>query len=87
MTTKQGRRDEQLAAVIIGLPQNLRVVFVMAHVLRQSRREIADALGVSEGRVERRLTKALRMCRERLVRRGVELTRENPPESEPEGPV
>lgn len=87
MTTEQGRRHEQLAAVIIGLPRNLRVVFVMAHLLRQSHREIADALGISEGRVERRLTKALRMCRERLIRRGVELTRRNPPEPEAEDPV
>jgi len=65
---------EHVAAAIIGLPMKLRRVFVMAHVQRRSRSEIAAALGISERRVERRMVKALVACRESLEARGVDLT-------------
>ncbi|HEY1806821.1 MAG TPA: sigma factor-like helix-turn-helix DNA-binding protein [Terracidiphilus sp.] len=63
---------EQVAAAIIQLRPNLRTVFVMAHVLRRSRQEIAAALGISERRVDRRMIRALSACRERLVSQGIE---------------
>lgn len=72
MTTQQCGFVEQLAAAIIGLPRNLRAVFVMANVQGKSRGEIAATLGISERRVDRRKTKALRLCRERLLSRGID---------------
>jgi RNA polymerase sigma factor (sigma-70 family) len=74
MMTQQTDLAEHVAAVIIGLPMTLRAVFVMAHVQRRSREEIAAALGISERRVDKRMTKALRECRERLACRGIHLT-------------
>lgn len=74
MTTQQIDVAEHVAAAIIGLPWNLRAVFVMAHIQRKSRGEIAAALGISERRVDRRLTKALVACRESLEARGIDLT-------------
>lgn len=73
MTPVQCGLDEHLAAVIVGLPRTLRVVFVMAHVQRRSREEIAASLGISAKRVDRRMTKALRECRDRLEKRGISL--------------
>ncbi|MDA8347467.1 MAG: sigma factor-like helix-turn-helix DNA-binding protein [Pseudomonadota bacterium] len=72
MTTQQCGFVEQLAAAIIGLPRNLRAVFVMANVQGKSRGEIAAALGISERRVDRRKAKALRLCRERLLSQGID---------------
>lgn len=74
MMTQQTDLAEHVAAAIIGLPVELRAVFVMAHVQRRPRAEIAAALGISERRVDRRMTKALVVCRERLESRGVDLT-------------
>jgi RNA polymerase sigma factor (sigma-70 family) len=62
-----------IAETIKELRPNLRSVFVLAHVQGKPRREIAAALGVSEKRVDKRMTKALKECRERLASRGVEL--------------
>ena len=64
---------ERLALAIKGLPPKLRRVFVMAHVQGKSRADIALALGVSERRIEQRMTKALKVCRERLAAAGVDL--------------
>lgn len=69
----QADLSDHLAAAIIGLPMKLRAVFVMAHVQRRSRSEIAAALGISERRVERRMVKALVACRESLAARGIDL--------------
>lgn len=65
--------NAHIAETIKELRPNLRSVFVMAHVQGKPRREIAAALGVSEKRIDKRMTKALRECRERLASRGVEL--------------
>lgn len=73
MATRQTDLAEHVAAAIIGLPRNLRAVFVMAHVQRKSRGEIAAALRISESRVDRRLTKALVACRKQLALRGIDL--------------
>ncbi|MGH8300789.1 MAG: sigma factor-like helix-turn-helix DNA-binding protein [Steroidobacteraceae bacterium] len=37
------------------------------------RKEIAAALGISEKRVDKRMTKALRACRERLSSQGIDV--------------
>lgn len=64
---------QHLATAIKELRPNLRSVFVLAHVEGKPRREIAAALGVSEKRIDKRMTKALKKCRERLASRGIEL--------------
>jgi len=59
--------DEQFTSVVKRLPRRLRDAFIMRYVEGRPVTEIAAALHVSEGRVGRRLTKALRMCRERMA--------------------
>lgn len=71
---RQADLSDHVAAAIIGLPMKLRAVFVMAHVQRRSRGDIAAALGISERRVDRRLTRALVVCRNSLEARGIDLT-------------
>jgi len=63
----RGQLAQYLASVIKELPVNLRNVFVMAHVQGKPRKEIAIALGITEKRLDKRMTKALRTCRERLA--------------------
>lgn len=65
---------QHLTRVIKELRPNLRNVFVMAHVQGKPRKEIAAALGISEKRVDKRMTKALKLCRERLCSQGIGLT-------------
>ncbi len=67
-----GRR---LVQVIKGLPPGLRQVFVMAHVEGRPRKEIADRLGISEKRVDKRMTRALKRCRVQLSSQGIDLAR------------
>jgi RNA polymerase sigma factor (sigma-70 family) len=64
---------QHLANVISNLRPNLRKVFVMAHVQGKPRKEIAAALGISEKRVDKRMTKALKACRDRLSSQGIDL--------------
>ena len=64
---------QHLANVIKELRPNLRNVFVMAHLQGKPRREIAAALGISEKRVDKRMTKALKVCRDRLSSQGIDL--------------
>jgi RNA polymerase sigma-70 factor (ECF subfamily) len=64
---------QHLANAIKELRPNLRKVFVMAHVQGKPRKEIAAALGISEKRVDKRMTKALKACRARLSSRGIDL--------------
>jgi RNA polymerase sigma factor (sigma-70 family) len=64
---------QHLANVIKDLRPTLRNVFVMAHVQGKPRKEIAAALGISEKRVDKRMTKALRACRDRLSSQGIDL--------------
>lgn len=63
-----------LALAITALRPSIRKVFVMAHVQGVPRKEIAAALGISERRVDKRLTAALRKCREHLLTHGFDLT-------------
>ena len=64
---------QHISNVIKALHPNLRKVFVMAHVQGKPRKEIAEALGISEKRVDKRMTRALRQCRERLSSEGIDL--------------
>lgn len=66
-------RSRLVADVILTLPLRLRRVFVMSTLLRKSRAEIAAELGISERRVDKRITKALVTCRERLLAQGIDL--------------
>jgi RNA polymerase sigma factor (sigma-70 family) len=60
-----------IAGAIKGLRPALRRVFVMAHLQGRTRREIAAELGVSEKRVDKRMSRALRACRELLASLGI----------------
>ncbi len=62
-----------LAEAIKGLRPSLRQVFVMAHVEGKCRNELVAALAISERCLDKRLAKALRACRERLLARGIDL--------------
>jgi RNA polymerase sigma factor (sigma-70 family) len=64
---------QHLTNVIRDLRPNLRKVFVMAHVQGKPRKEIAAVLGISERRVDKRMTQALRACRDRLSSEGIDL--------------
>ena len=64
---------QRLAAVIEELSPPLRAVFVLAHVQGRPRKEIAARLGISERRVDKRMTRALRQCRVRLSSQGIDL--------------
>jgi RNA polymerase sigma-70 factor (ECF subfamily) len=65
---------EHLARAIKALRPSLRGVFVMAHMEGRPRKEIAMALGLSEKRLDKRMTAALRKCREHLLSNGIDLT-------------
>lgn len=67
-----------IVAVIKELRPRLRQVFVMAHVQGMSREEITAALGISGRSLDRCMTRALRLCRDRLVARGVDPTEIDP---------
>lgn len=64
--------NRRLVEVIKTLPPNLRQVFVMAYVQGVARKEIADQLGLTLKRVDKRLTRALKECRERLAALGID---------------
>jgi RNA polymerase sigma factor (sigma-70 family) len=67
--------NERLVQTIKELHPSLRTVFVMAHVQGKPRRDIAEQLGISLKRVDKRMTKALRACRERMESFGIDLLR------------
>ncbi len=67
--------NERLAQTIEELRPNLRTVLVMAHVQGIPRKDIADQLGISLKRVDKRMTKALRTVRERMESFGIDLLR------------
>lgn len=60
MTTRL--TDDKVGEAVKALPLRLRRIYVVAHVQRLPRTEIASALGISPQRVERRLGKALERC-------------------------
>jgi RNA polymerase sigma factor (sigma-70 family) len=65
---------QHIVAVIKELHPRLRRVFVMTHVQGMSRKEITAALGISERSLDRRMARALKMCRDRLDSRGIDPT-------------
>jgi len=64
----------RFAAAIKEIRADLRYAFLMAYVEDKTRAEIARALGISEKGVDKRLTKALKVCREQLVLRDIKQT-------------
>jgi len=66
---------ERIVQVITELRPNLRKVLVMAHIQGKDRRQIAGELGISLKRVDKRMTQALKNCRQRLSELGVDLVR------------
>ena len=63
-----------VAVTITKLRPAIRKVFVMAYVQGKPRKEIAGTLGISEKQVDKRMTKALTICRAGLALRGVHLS-------------
>jgi len=64
---------DHLAKVIKALRPTYRNVFVMTHGKGMTRKEVSAALGISEKRVSYLMTKSLKICRERLSARGLDL--------------
>jgi RNA polymerase sigma factor (sigma-70 family) len=67
--------NERLVQTIKELRPSLRTVLVMAHVQGSARKDIAEQLGISLKRVDKRMTKALRTLRERMESFGIDLLR------------
>jgi len=65
--------NERLVQTIKELPAGQRAVIVMAHVQGIPRKDIAEQLGISLKRVDKRMTKALRTLRERMESFGIDL--------------
>lgn len=65
--------NERLVQTIKDLPPKLRTVLIMAHVQGVARKDIAEQLGISLKRVDKRMTKALRTLRERMESFGIDL--------------
>jgi RNA polymerase sigma factor (sigma-70 family) len=63
---------QRLMQTIKELRPNLRTVFVMAHVQGIARKDIAEQLGISLKRVDKRMTEALRTLRERMESFGID---------------
>jgi RNA polymerase sigma factor (sigma-70 family) len=69
--------DEYVASLVIAvkaLRLSHRKVFVMAHVQGRRRSEIAAVLGISEARLDKRMTNALKAVRDHLDARGIDPT-------------
>ncbi len=58
--------DEKLQKSLAALPEKCRVVFLMNRIDGLSYREIAEALGVSVKAVEKQMSKALSILREKI---------------------
>jgi RNA polymerase sigma-70 factor, ECF subfamily len=66
-----GETRRQIAVAFRGLPLKLRVAATLSLIEEQSPKEIAQALGTSEGAVRVRVSRAVRRLREQLSRMGV----------------
>jgi RNA polymerase sigma-70 factor (ECF subfamily) len=64
--------NEHLVQAIKELRPSLREVFVLAYVQGQPRKQIAQDLGITLKRLDKRLTQALKDCRERLTAYGID---------------
>jgi len=62
---------DQIAAAFQRLPLKLRVAATLALIEEQPYRDIAQALGTSEGTVRVRVFRAIRLLRDQLARMGV----------------
>ena len=62
-----------IGLTIKNLSPGVRSVFVMAHIQGKSRKEIAGALRVSEKRVDKRMSRALSVCRAVLLLHDIHL--------------
>lgn len=60
------RRVIRLAAVIEKLPEKCRQVFLLRRIHGMSQREIAERMGISIKAVEKHITTALAICRQKL---------------------
>ncbi len=73
-----GAEAAELAATIDAevarLPEHYRQVAVRCLLAKQSRSEAAETLGLTEGTLSSRLARAKAMLRDRLTRRGIDLT-------------
>lgn len=67
------RVGEELVQAIKTLAPRLRKAFVMTFVEGRPRGDIAVQLNISENTLEKRITKAIIRCRERLVARGIDI--------------
>ena len=68
----QSERRRQIAAAFRRLPPKLRVAATLSLIEEQSHREIAEALGTSEGTVRVRVFRAIRLLRQHLTHAGAE---------------
>ncbi len=59
-------RNAELADALARLPQKRRTVVVLRHYLQMNTREIADAMGISEGTVKSSLHRGLEQLKEHL---------------------
>ena len=66
-----GERRRQIADAFGQLPLKLRVAATLSLIEEQSPKEIAEALGTSEGAVRVRVFRAVRLLRQHLKRVGV----------------
>lgn len=66
-----GETRRQIAAAFERLPLKLRVTATLSLIEEQSPKEIAEALGTSEGAVRVRVFRAVRLLRQQLRRVGV----------------
>jgi RNA polymerase sigma-70 factor (ECF subfamily) len=64
-------RRNQIAGAFRCLPLKLRVAATLFLIEQQSHKEIAEALGTSEGAVRVRVFRAIRLLRQQLTRMGV----------------